>query len=62
MLTDVILEEEFEKKEEPWYNQRDLENGKRTRPKLRHFTPWVSERITGQLFNDLFDYLLFLYK
>ncbi|XP_017277339.1 cerebellar degeneration-related protein 2 [Kryptolebias marmoratus] len=26
MLTDGILEEEFEKNEEPWYNQRDLED------------------------------------
>lgn len=29
MLTDMIVEEEFEiKEEEPWYDQQDLEHGK----------------------------------
>lgn len=28
MLTDMILEEEFEKNEESWYDPRDLEHGK----------------------------------
>lgn len=28
MLTDMILEEEFEKKGDSWYNQQDLEDGK----------------------------------
>lgn len=29
MLTDMIVEEEFEiKEEEPWYDKQDLENGK----------------------------------
>lgn len=27
MLTDVILEEDFEKNGEVWYDQRDLEHG-----------------------------------
>lgn len=30
MLTDMIVEEEFElKNEEPWYGKQDLEHGKR---------------------------------
>ena len=28
MLTDMILEEEFEKNGEPWYDPQDLEHGK----------------------------------
>ena len=28
MLTDMIVEEEFEKDEEPWYGRQDLEHGK----------------------------------
>lgn len=39
MLTDVILEEEFDKSEEAWYDPQDLEHGKccsglRSHPKL----------------------------
>ncbi len=28
MLTDMILEEEFDQDEEPWYDPQDLEHGK----------------------------------
>lgn len=41
MLTDMILEEEFEKNGESWYNQQELEHGK-SRSALRSHPNSVS--------------------
>lgn len=45
MLTDMIVEEEFElKDEEPWYGKQDLEHGKRlVLPALRPKQPKLRE-------------------
>lgn len=40
MLTDMILEEEFEKNKESWYNPQELEHGKRRSPGCGVDAPW----------------------
>lgn len=42
MLTDMILEEEFEKNGESWYNQQELEHGKSCSALRSHPNPdWL---------------------
>jgi len=56
MLTDMIVEEDFEKDEESWYGRQDLEHGKdsweRSRPSAACYiviTVWTYSNTTSEL-------------
>lgn len=48
MLTDMILEEDFDKNGEPWYNPQELEHGKSSWSHPKLLTVWADIIITPQ--------------